>query len=141
MPVFIIIVLEFTREAVTAAQYLTRQSAEQGGFALFVTTMAERGLKFVGRFVDLSKYDVKAIITSHVQQAGVWVLGSGALILSNFASLIGQSLLALVVVFFLFEGRSGVDSTGRAVDSAAAGAGKKVIQQYIGHHCRERVQL
>ena len=102
VPVFIIIVL-VAKEAVTAAQYLTRQSAEQGGFALFVTTVAERGLRFFGRWIDLSKYDIRAVVTSHVQQAGGWVLGSGALVLSNFASLIAQSLMALLVVFFLFR--------------------------------------
>ena len=102
VPVFIIIVL-VAKEAVTAAQYLTRQSAEQGGFALFLTTVAERGLKFLGRWIDVSKYDIRGSVTSHVQQAGVWVLGSGASILGNFARLIAESLIALVVVFFLFR--------------------------------------
>jgi predicted PurR-regulated permease PerM len=102
VPVFIIIVL-VAKEAVTAANYLTRQSAEQGGFALFLTTVADRGLKFVGRWIDVSKYDIGGAVTSHVQQVGVWVLGSGALILSNFASLIVESLIVLVVVFFLFR--------------------------------------
>lgn len=102
VPVFIIIVL-VAKEAVTAANYLTRQSAEQGGFALFLTTVADRGLKFVGRWIDVSKYDIRGAVTSHVQQVGVWVLGSGALILSNFASLIVKSLIVLVVVFFLFR--------------------------------------
>ncbi|MGB6678069.1 MAG: AI-2E family transporter [Terriglobales bacterium] len=102
VPVFVIILL-VAKEAVTAAQYLTRQSAEQGGFALFLTTVAERGLKFLGRWVDVSKYNIRGAVTSHVQQASVWVLGSGARILSNFASLIAESLMALVVVFFLFR--------------------------------------
>jgi predicted PurR-regulated permease PerM len=103
VPVFITLVL-VAQEAITAAQYLTRQSAEH---ALFATTMAERGLKFLGRWIDLSKYDIRAVVTSHVQHAGVWVLGSGALVLSNFASLIAQSLMALLVVFFLFRDGSG----------------------------------
>jgi predicted PurR-regulated permease PerM len=102
VPFFIIIVL-VAKQAVAAAQYLTRQSAEQGGFPLFVTTVAERSLKFLGRWIDLSKYDIRAVVTSHVQQAGVWVLGSGALVLSHVASLIAQSLMALLVVFFLFR--------------------------------------
>ena len=102
VPVFVIILL-VAKEAVTAAQYLTRQSAEQGGFALFLTTVAERGLKFLGRWVDVSKYNIRGAVTSHVQQASVWVLGSGARILSNFASLEAESLMALVVVFFLFR--------------------------------------
>lgn len=102
VPVFIIIAL-VAKEAVNAAQYLTRQSAEQGGFALFLTAVAERSLRFVGRWVDVSRYDIRGAVTSHVQQAGVWVLGSGALILSNFARLIAESLMTLVVVFFLFK--------------------------------------
>ncbi len=102
VPVFVIIVL-VAKEAITTAHYLMRQSAEQGGFALFLTTMAERSLHFLGRWVDVSKYDIRGSVTSHVQQAGVWVLASGALILGNFAGLIVESLITLVVVFFLFR--------------------------------------
>ncbi|MGA2337955.1 MAG: hypothetical protein ABSG08_21475 [Terriglobales bacterium] len=40
-------------------EYLTRQSAEQGGLPLFLTTVAERGLKFLGSWVDVSKYDIR----------------------------------------------------------------------------------
>ncbi|HVP53917.1 MAG TPA: AI-2E family transporter [Candidatus Eisenbacteria bacterium] len=112
IPVFIIISLA-ANEAVTAAQYLTRKSAAEGGFALFLTTMAERGLKFVGHWIDLSKYDIRGTITSHVQQAGVWVLGSGAAILSGFARLMVNALITLVIVFFLF--RDGRDWIHRAV--------------------------
>ena len=111
VPVFIIIMMA-TNEAVTAAQYLTRKSAEEGGFTLFLTSMAERGLRFLGRWVDVSNYDIRGAITSHVQQAGVWILGSGAKVLKNFAGLIGKSLISLVVVFFLF--RDGRDWIHRA---------------------------
>ncbi len=111
VPLFVIIMLA-ANEAVTAAQYLTRRSAEQGGFTLFLTTIAQRGLNFIGRWVDVSKYDIQGAVSSHVQQASVWVLGSGAQILSNFARLIAKSLIALVVVFFLF--RDGRDWIHRA---------------------------
>ncbi|MGC1449175.1 MAG: AI-2E family transporter [Candidatus Sulfotelmatobacter sp.] len=115
VPVFIIIVL-VAREAVTAAHYLTRQSAEQGGFALFLTTVAEHGLQFLGRWVDVSKYDIRGAVTSHVRQAGVWVLGSGASILTNFAGLIAQSLLTLAVVFFLFrDGRGWIQQAEETI--------------------------
>ncbi len=115
MPIFVIIVL-VAREAVTAAHYLTRQSAEQGGFALFVTTVAERSLTFLGRWIDLSKYDLRGAVTSHVQQAGVWVLGSGASVLANFATLIVQSLITLVVVFFFFrDGRGWIQQAEETI--------------------------
>jgi predicted PurR-regulated permease PerM len=112
IPIFILISLA-ANEAVSAAQYLTRKSAAEGGFTLFLTTMAERGLRFLGHWVDLSKYDIRGTITSHVQQAGVWVLGSGAAILGRFARLLVSTLITLVIVFFLF--RDGRDWIHRAV--------------------------
>src|SRR5664279_3649156 len=42
VPIFIIVMMA-ANEAVAAAQYLTRMSAEQGGVSLFITTMAQRG--------------------------------------------------------------------------------------------------
>ncbi len=115
IPLFIIIMLA-ANEAKTAAQYLTRRSAEQGGFTLFLTTMAERGLRFLGHWIDLSKYDIRGAITSRVQQAGVIVLGSGATILSNLARLLAKSLIALVVIFFLFrDGRSWIHKTEQII--------------------------
>ncbi|MGA7294306.1 MAG: AI-2E family transporter [Terriglobales bacterium] len=124
VPVFIMVVL-VAKEAVTAAQYLLRQSSEQGGFALFLTTMAERGLKLLGRWVDVSKYDIRGAVTSHVQQVGVWVLGSGASILSNFVSLIVEALITLVVVFFLFrDGRGWVHQAEEIIPLAPGQATK-----------------
>jgi predicted PurR-regulated permease PerM len=111
IPILIIIVMA-ANEGMAAAQYLTRKSAEEGGFTLFLTSMAERSLRFLGRWVDLSKYDIHGAVTSHVQQAGVWMLGSGATILRNFAGLIGKSFITLVVVFFFFrDGRDLVHRT------------------------------
>jgi predicted PurR-regulated permease PerM len=111
IPVLTIIVMA-ANEGISAAQYLTRKSAEEGGVTLFLTSMAERGLRFMSRWVDLSKYDIHGAVTSHVQQAGVWMLGSGATILRNFAGLIGRFLITLVVVFFFFrDGRDWVQRT------------------------------
>lgn len=111
VPVFIIVVMA-ANEGVGAAQYLTRKSAEEGGFTLFLTALGERGLQFLGHWVDVSKYDIRGAITSHVQQASVWMLSAGAAVLRNFAGLIGKSLVSLVVVFFLF--RDGRDWVHRA---------------------------
>jgi predicted PurR-regulated permease PerM len=126
VPVFIIIML-VAREAVSAAQYLSRQSAEQGGLALFLTTVAERGLKFLGRWIDVSKYDIRGSVTSHMQQAGVWVLGSGASILGNFARLIVESLLALVVVFFLFRDGRGWIRQAEEIIPLSPGQARKLF--------------
>lgn len=95
LPVCVIIVL-VAKEAVAYAQ-----SAEQGRFAVFLATVGDRGLNVLGRWVDVSKYDIRGAVTSHLQQIGV--LGSKALILSNLASLVTGSLIVVVVVFFLLR--------------------------------------
>ena len=106
VPVMIVLVMA-TNEGVAAAQYLTRRSAQEGGITLFLTTLAHRGLAVLEKWIDVSKFSVEDTVRSHVQQAGVWMLGSGAAVLRGFAGLIGNSLISLVVVFFLF--RDGAD--------------------------------
>ena len=126
VPVFIVVMVA-ANEAVTAAQYLTRMSAEQGGFTLFLTTMAARGLKFLGRWIDVSQYDIQGAVRSHVQQAGVVVLGSGAAILGNFARLIVKSLIALVVVFFLFRDGRGWIHRAEEIIPLSPGQARKLF--------------
>lgn len=98
-----LILLKATSEAVTAAQYLTRRSAEQGGFTLFIMTMVDRPLQLISRVVDVSKYNLHQVITDNLQKAGVVVLSSGAAILGNFARLIADLFITLIVLLFLFR--------------------------------------
>jgi predicted PurR-regulated permease PerM len=102
VPVLIVLTLA-ANEAVGAAQYLTKKTAEEGGITKFLTIIADRALLFVGRWIDVSKFDVRGAISSHVQQAGVWVLGSGASILRGFTRIVVNSLITLVIVFFFFR--------------------------------------
>jgi predicted PurR-regulated permease PerM len=99
----LIVLTVAANEAVSAAQYLTRKSVEEGGFTGFIATMADRTLLLVGRWIDVSKYNVKDAITSHVQQAGFWILGSGASIVGGVARFTVNVLITLVIVFFLFR--------------------------------------
>jgi predicted PurR-regulated permease PerM len=115
VPVLIVLTLA-ANEAVGAAQYLTRRSVEEGGFAKFLTDMADRGLLFVGRWVDVSKFDIRGAVTSHIQQAGMWVLGSGYSILGGFTRIVVNALITLVIVFFFFrDGRMWVHSAVEAI--------------------------
>jgi len=112
-----------TNEAINAAQYLTRKSAEEGGFTRFLTLMAESGLRFIGRWMDVSKFDIRGAITSHVQQAGVWVLGSSAAILTGFARMVVNAVITLIIVFFFFrDGRDWVRAMVNATPLAPSQA-------------------
>src|SRR5271166_4840005 len=112
VPTFIITMLA-ANEALTAAHYLGRRSAEEGGFTSFAMTLVDRPLQFVGRWVDLPKYDINGIIRSNAQKVSVWMVGFGANVLSGVARFITDSLITFVVVFFLF--RDGKDWAYRAV--------------------------
>jgi len=103
----LIITMLAANEALTAAHYLGRRSAEEGGFTLFAMTLVDRPLQFVGRWVDLPKYDINNIIRSNAQKASVWMVGLGANVLSGVARFITDSLITFVVVFFLFRDGKG----------------------------------
>ncbi len=111
IPSFIIVTLA-ANEALSAAHYLTRRSAEEGGFSVFLTALAAQPLAFLGRFVDLSRYDLRAIITDNAQKVSVGMVGFGAAILGNLARFIVNALITFVILFFLF--REGKDWAYRA---------------------------
>jgi predicted PurR-regulated permease PerM len=98
-----LILLKATNEAIAAAQRLGQLSAEQGGLSQFVFAMAERPLRFFGRFVDLSKFDLHAAVTNGLQRMSFSVLSSGAAILGGVARLTAEFFFMLIVVFFLFR--------------------------------------
>lgn len=111
VPAFLIATIG-ANEAFTAAHYLSRRSAEEGGFTLFVTAMVAHPLSWVGQWIDLSKYDLHAIISSNVQKVSLSMVGFGAAILSNLARFTVDSLITFVILFFLF--REGKDWAYRA---------------------------
>jgi len=102
VPSFIIAVLA-ANEALVAAHYLGRRSVEEGGFASLVMSLAKGPLSYVGRWVDLSKYDLNAMISANTQKVSVWLVGFGANVLSGIAHFIIDALITFVVVFFLFR--------------------------------------
>src|SRR5271167_2611328 len=102
VPSFIIAVLA-ANEALEAAHYLGRRSAEEGGFPSLIMNLADRPIRYVGHWVDLSKYDLRAMVSSNAQKVSVWLVGFGANVLSGVARFITEALITFVVVFFLFR--------------------------------------
>ncbi len=102
VPSFIIAVLA-ANEALAAAHYLGRRSVEEGGFPSLVVNLANGPIHYIGRWTDLSKYDLKAMIGANAQKVSVWLVGFGASVLSGIARFITNALITFVVVFFLFR--------------------------------------
>lgn len=106
VPGFIITTLA-AKEALTAAHYLGQRSAEEGGLAQFAMVLAQRPLQFIGRWVDLSRYDVHAIIANNAQKVSLGLVGIGTDILRNLARFTVDSIITLVILFFFFrEGKN-----------------------------------
>ena len=115
VPAFIITTMA-ANEAVNAAHYLSRRSAEEGGYILYITNLAAPLLHFVGRWVDLSKYDIHAVIRSNAQKASLGVVGFGAAVLSNLAHFTIDALITFVILFFLFrDGKDWAYRVGRLI--------------------------
>ncbi|HUI84989.1 MAG TPA: AI-2E family transporter [Candidatus Binatia bacterium] len=119
-PAFIIATLG-ANEALGAAHYLSRRSAEEGGFTVFLMTLAARPLHFLGHWVDLSKYDLRAIIGSNVQKVSLGMVGFGAAVLGNLARFTVDALITIVILFFLFrEGKEWAYRAGRVIPLSEA---------------------
>ena len=112
VPSFIITVLA-ANEALVAAHYLGRRSVEEGGFTSLVMSIADRPVRYLGHWVDLSKDDFRAIISSHAQKVSVLLVGFGASLLGGIARFITDALITFVVLFFLFrDGAQWADRAG-----------------------------
>jgi len=106
IPAFLIATIG-ANEAFTAAHYLTRRSAEEGGFVSFMTGLLSEPLHWIGRFVDVSKLDIHAIISSNAQKVSVALVSFGASIAGNLARFVIGALITFVIVFFLFRDGKG----------------------------------
>jgi predicted PurR-regulated permease PerM len=102
VPAFIITTLA-ANEALSAAHYLSRRSAEEGGITQFALFLATRPLQFIGRWVDLSHYNLRAIITSNMQKLSVGMVSFGAAVLSNLARFTVDALITILILFFFFR--------------------------------------
>lgn len=120
VPAFIILTLA-ANEAMSAAHYLGRRSAEEGGFALFASNAVAPLLHFAGGWVDISKYDLRAIIDSSLQKASLGMVDFGAGVLGNLAKFAVDALITLVILFFLFrDGKEWAYRGGRLMPLSAA---------------------
>ena len=115
IPAFVITTLA-ANEAFSAAHYLSRRSAEEGGFTRFVIAILAKPLHFLGRFVDLSQYDLHTIVHSNAQKVSLGMLGFGGAVLSNLARFTVDALITFVILFFLFrEGKDWAYRIGKLI--------------------------
>ncbi len=120
VPAFIITTLA-ANEALSAAHYLGRRSAEEGGLTQFAMVLAERPVQFLGRWIDLSHYDMRAMIASNTQKVSLEMVSLGAAVLSNLAHFTVDALITIVILFFFFrDGKEWALRAGKLTPLSAA---------------------
>jgi predicted PurR-regulated permease PerM len=68
----------------------------------------------VGHWVDLSRFDLKAVIANNAQKVSLGMVGFGAAVLGNVARFTIDTLITLVILFFFFrEGKDWAMRAGR----------------------------
>jgi len=68
-----------------------------------VSQLIDRPLQVIGRYVDVSGFDVRATLLRSLEQASRYVLSLGAAALSNLFSFLVDLVIIFLTLFFLFR--------------------------------------
>jgi predicted PurR-regulated permease PerM len=110
--VFLLIVVPFTVlldiaavQAAAISKGVAERSASEGGFVPFLAQVLDRPLQFLGRYVDLSGFDVQDQLGTRMKEIGVKLLPTAATVVGNLAGFLAGTALAIITCyFFLREG-------------------------------------
>jgi predicted PurR-regulated permease PerM len=102
----ILIGIAITRELAELYQNLGERSAEEGGWTPYLLHIAEKPIGWLGRYVDLSTFDLRTAVLNRIQEASAYLVSFAAGAVGNITSLVVNSVIAFFTLFFLFrEGR------------------------------------
>ena len=112
LPTFVVLFLA-ANQAAAMAHFLGKKSAEQGGLTMLLLSVANPLLQFVGRWIDLSKYNIHSVMLQGTQRASIYLLNLGASMLGNVANFFGDTALTFFALFFVFrDGGSWAERAG-----------------------------
>ena len=92
-----------TRELGELYQSLSEKSAAQGGLSPYLMHLMETPLRLVGRYIDLSRLDVRSTLLGRIDQVSRYLVAVGARAVSNVFSLILGIVVVFFTLFFLFR--------------------------------------
>lgn len=104
-----------SREITSIYSSVSERSADQGGLNPQVTHTLDRLLGWAGRFVDLSKIDVRGTLVRYVEQITRFLLSWGAQAVGDIVSFLVDILIAFFTLFFLFRDGAWIKNRGAAV--------------------------
>jgi predicted PurR-regulated permease PerM len=99
----ILIGVAITRELADAYKALSERSVEEGGWTPLLMHTLERPLAWIGKFVDLSEFDLRDALLSRIQGISSFLVNFARGAVGNLTSLILNSVIAFFTLFFLFR--------------------------------------
>jgi predicted PurR-regulated permease PerM len=95
-------------ELADAYQSLSLQSEQRGGWVPYLLELSNRIKGWVGRYIDVSQYDLGAELVEWLEQASAFLLKQLTGAAGNLVSFIVNGVLAFFTLFFLFRDGRGV---------------------------------
>ncbi len=90
-------------QAVALAHGLAQKSAMQGGFVPFLASLVHKPLEFLGRFVDVTSFNVEEQISEYMKTIGMKIFPTAAAWVGNIFALLANVVLALITCYFLLR--------------------------------------
>jgi predicted PurR-regulated permease PerM len=99
----ILIGIAVTRELADLYQALGERSAEEGGWTPYLLHTLEKPLAWIGRYVDLSTFDLRQTLLNRIREVSAYLVSFAAGAVGNITSLVVNSVIAFFTLFFLFR--------------------------------------
>jgi predicted PurR-regulated permease PerM len=90
-------------QTISLAHGIAEKSASQGGFVPFIAHLLNRPFALLGRFVDLSNFNLQEQIANNLKSFGLKLLPTAASWVGNLFGVIANIVLALIACYFLLR--------------------------------------
>ena len=101
------VLLAIKAEIADLYSLIDRKSAESGGLSPYVSQLLERPIAWIGRYVDLSQFDLRGSLLGRLKELSAFIVAEGWQLVGGLTNFIVNAVITLFTLFFLFrEGRS-----------------------------------
>lgn len=100
-------IIAIKEEAAGLYTLIDEKSSQSGGLSPYLSHLLERPMQWIGRFVDLSQFDLRTSLLGRLRELSSFFVAEGWMIVGGVTTFILNSVITLFTLFFLFrEGRS-----------------------------------
>lgn len=101
------IILAIKGEVADLYALIDQKSTESGGLSPYLSQLLARPMQWIGRYVDLSRFDLRASLLGRLRELSSFFVAEGWMIVGGVTTFILNAAITLLTLFFLFrEGRS-----------------------------------